>query len=122
MYRSAGESYYTSNTIDDELSEPEKKGILYAFTMWSDALQTLDPYKVAELYAEDGILLPTQSDDVRTTKKEIAAYFVEFLELHPVGHIDEYHIRVIGRDALGLPNVVSNQGIYTFTVKGGAKV
>lgn len=61
------------------------------------------------------MLLPTVADDVRTTREERRQYFEEFCKIKPQGKLDEYHIRLIGRDSLGLPNAVSNQGVYTFT-------
>ena len=36
------------------------------FDRWNSALQTGDPETVASLYADDGVLLPTVSNQVRT--------------------------------------------------------
>ena len=36
------------------------------FDRWNSALQTGDPEIVASLYADDGVLLPTVSNQVRT--------------------------------------------------------
>ena len=95
--------------------------MLAAFQKWNSALKTLDPENVIDLYAPDAILLPTVADDVRTTKEERRQYFIDFLKNEPQGELDEHHIRLVGRDSLGLPNAVSNQGIYTFELKAAGK-
>ena len=97
------------------------EGVLNAFQKWNNALKTLNPENVIDLYSADAILLPTVADNVRTTKEDRRQYFTDFLALQPEGELDEYHIRLIGRDALGLPNAVSNQGIYTFELKTSGK-
>jgi uncharacterized protein (TIGR02246 family) len=117
----AGKKYLSKSTKSVALTEPEVEGVLEAFKKWNNALKTLDPETVIDLYAPDAILLPTVADDVRTTKEERRKYFIDFLKKEPEGELDEYHIRLIGRDALGLPNAVSNQGIYTFKLKAEGK-
>lgn len=60
---------------------------------------------------------------MRTTKASRHDYFVNFLQKKPEGALDECHVRLMGRDALGLPNAASIQGIYTFLMKAtGDKV
>jgi uncharacterized protein (TIGR02246 family) len=119
----AGKKYLSKSTVDEGLTGAEVDGILAAFYKWNNALATLNPENVIDLYSPDAILLPTVSDDVRTTKEERRQYFIDFLKKQPQGTLDEYHIRLIGRDALGLPDAVSNQGIYTFELReSGAKV
>lgn len=110
----AGKDYLTGSTSDSALTKPEEAGILRAFDAWNASLQTGDPDAVKALYAEDAVLLPTVSDGARTTAAERRDYFVNFLQNKPDGTLDEHHIRLIGRDALGLPSAASNQGIYTF--------
>ncbi|MEM6405292.1 MAG: SgcJ/EcaC family oxidoreductase [Pseudomonadota bacterium] len=85
------------------------------FEEWNSALQTGDPKKVAALYADNGILLPTVSNKVRHNHAEIEDYFVHFLAKGPAGKIDEANIRVFGQLAI-------NSGVYTFTFKDGAVV
>lgn len=97
------------------LTKAEVQGVLDAFGKWNDALKTLDPESVAKLYADDAVLVPTLSDDVRATNAERVAYFVDFLAKEPTGELDEYNIRLDGTDDLGLPLVVTNSGLYTFT-------
>ena len=86
------------------------------FDKWNNALQTGEPKLVAALYdTNDGILLPTVSNDVRHNIDEIEDYFVDFLAKGPVGKIDEANVRVFDELAI-------NSGVYTFTFKDGASV
>ena len=89
--------------------------IISLFEEWNDALQTGDPKRVASLYAEDGILLPTVSNQVRHNHQEIEDYFIHFLSKEPVGKIDESNVRLFGEIAI-------HSGIYTFTFKDGTRV
>ncbi len=89
---------------------PTKKEIASLFDDWNDMLRTGGPHDMALLYAEDGVLLPTVSNDVRTNRVEVADYFEHFLALHPRGVINEQHIEVL--DA----NTAVNSGVYTFDV------
>lgn len=91
-------------------SPPTKKEIAALFDDWNDTLRTGGPHDMALLYAEDGVLLPTVSNEVRTNRVEIADYFEHFLALHPRGVINEQHIDVL--DA----NTAVNSGVYTFDV------
>ncbi|WP_211116227.1 SgcJ/EcaC family oxidoreductase [Roseinatronobacter bogoriensis] len=83
------------------------------FNDWNSALQTLDPAKVAALYAEDAVLLPTVSNEIRKTPAAIRAYFKRFLKKQPRGRIIEQNIRLF--DTLAI-----NSGLYTFdlTIEG----
>jgi uncharacterized protein (TIGR02246 family) len=89
-------------------SPPTRKEIAGLFDDWNNTLRTGGPHDVALLYAEDGVLLPTVSNDVRSNRVEIADYFEHFLALHPRGVINEQHIDVL--DA----NTAVNSGVYTF--------
>ena len=83
------------------------------FEEWNSALKTGDPGQVAALYATNGILLPTLSNQVRHNHEEIKDYFVHFLSKGPTGIIDESNIRTFGQVAI-------NSGIYTFTFNDGS--
>ena len=85
------------------------------FDIWNTALQTGNSKTVAQLYAEDAILLPTVSNKVRHNHEEIEDYFVTFLAKEPKGEINESNIRNLG-------DIAIHSGIYTFTIKGGDKV
>ena len=66
------------------------------------------PHDMTLLYAEDGVLLPTMSNEVRTNRAEMATYFEEFQALHPRGVVNEQHIEVLDN------NTAVNSGVYTF--------
>ncbi len=93
-------------------SEPE---IAALFARWNTSLQTLDADRVTALYAVDGVLLPTVSNQPRTNHTEIRDYFVKFLEGGPQGTIDRSVIK------LGC-NVAQDVGTYTFRFKDGSRV
>ena len=89
---------------------PSEREIAVLFDLWNAALQTGSPELVASLYAPDGVLLPTVSNRVRTTRAEIVDYFQHFLALQPRGTINQSFIRVMG------PDLALHSGIYTFDV------
>jgi uncharacterized protein (TIGR02246 family) len=89
---------------------PSKADIAALFEEWNVTLQTGSPHDMAALYAEDGVLLPTVSNDVRSNRMEIAEYFEHFQRLRPRGTINEQHIDVLDR------NTAVNSGIYTFDI------
>ena len=80
--------------VAQAITEDEVKAL---FGLWNDALKTGEPSTVAARYAKKGVLLPTQSDDVRTDKAGIEDYFVAFLAKEPTGEILESHV-LIGHD------------------------
>ncbi|WP_414563325.1 MULTISPECIES: SgcJ/EcaC family oxidoreductase [unclassified Anabaena] len=87
----------------------EEGDIAQLFDRWNASLQTGDPDAVVQNYAQDGVLLPTVSNQVRTNHDEIKDYFVKFLALKPEGKINQQNIRVFCGLAI-------NSGIYTFNV------
>jgi uncharacterized protein (TIGR02246 family) len=82
------------------------------FMDWNNALQTGNPDKVVDLYAQDGILLPTVENGPLIGHAAIRGYFVHFLENKPSGKIDERTIRI------GC-NAAFDAGLYTFTYGTG---
>merc|ERR1719310_261199 len=93
------------------ITEDEVRGL---FSLWNNALATLDPKQVAKRYAKNGVLLPTVSDTPRTDFSSIEDYFVNFLKLKPQGEILESHV-TIGQ------NTCSDVGIYEFTMGATGK-
>ncbi|MFZ4604322.1 MAG: SgcJ/EcaC family oxidoreductase [Caulobacterales bacterium] len=89
---------------------PAKAEIAALFDEWNATLQTGGPHDMALLYAEDGVLLPTVSNEVRSNRAEIANYFEHFLQLKPRGAINQQHIDVLDW------NTAVNSGVYTFDV------
>ncbi len=77
------------------------------FDLWNDALKTQDPKQVTALYAEDGVLLPTLSNQVRHNHAEIEDYFISFCEKRPVASMIESNIRLHG-------DVAVNSGACSF--------
>ena len=72
------------------LSQEEVRSL---FSLWNNALATLDPAQVAARYAKKSILLPTVSDEPRTSNEGITDYFVNFLQKKPQGQILEGMVR-----------------------------
>ncbi|KAL7454189.1 hypothetical protein ACHAWC_009355 [Mediolabrus comicus] len=93
------------------ITEDEVRGL---FSLWNNALATLEPKKVAARYAKKGVLLPTVSDTPRTDFESIEDYFVNFLKLKPQGEILESHV-TIGN------NWCQDVGIYEFTMGATGK-
>ena len=89
-----------------------RKDILALFDDWNNAIQSGDPAKVVTLYDKEGVLLPTLSSKVRHNHEEVCDYFKFFLEMGPVGEINEANVRVFD-------NIAINSGIYTFAFSDG---
>ncbi|MEW6365787.1 MAG: SgcJ/EcaC family oxidoreductase [Acidobacteriota bacterium] len=86
------------------------------FDRWNQSLQTGDPQKVVDNYAERSILLPTVSNKPRLTPEEKLDYFQHFLEDQPSGEINMRQIEI------GC-NMAVDSGLYTFEFsKTGTKV
>jgi hypothetical protein len=79
------------------------------FSLWNNALATLDPDTVAKRYASKSVLLPTVSDVPRTDYSSIKSYFVDFLKKKPQGVILESNV-IQGDDWC------MDAGIYEFTM------
>jgi uncharacterized protein (TIGR02246 family) len=85
------------------------------FPTWNAALATGDPQKVADLYASDAVLLPTVSNQVRSSRPEIVDYFTKFLTQKPQGVIEDEDIDVLDADT------AINTGVYRFTLTKDGK-
>lgn len=64
------------------------------FDRFDGAWSTKNPDAVTDLFSSTAVLLPTLSDEERTTRAGIRKYFVHFLEKSPVGRIDSSSIRL----------------------------
>lgn len=82
------------------------------FVFWNETLQTGNPKKVAELYAEDNTFLPTMSKDFRQGKTEAENYFEHFLKKNPEGTIIEEKVQVLGSGSY------LHSGLYNFEIDG----
>ncbi len=85
-----------------------EENIAALFDRWNESLQTGNPAKVVDNYAERSILLPTVSNKPRLTRAEKEDYFVHFLANSPSGTIDMRHIDING-------DVAVDSGLYSFT-------
>ncbi|MFF4504718.1 SgcJ/EcaC family oxidoreductase [Streptomyces sp. NPDC001401] len=94
----------------DNDAKASKKQIAGLFDTWNRTLQTGDPEKVADLYADDAVLLPTVSNKIRTDHAGIVDYFEHFLENKPVGKKLETIVNVLDDDS------AIDTGIYQFTL------
>lgn len=83
------------------------------FDRWNASLATHDPDRVTANYATDAVLLPTVTNEPRTTPADIRDYFAKFLKKWPHGRIDKRIIKI------GC-NVASDMGTYTFDFKDGS--
>lgn len=88
----------------------EAREVALLFDRWNAALASGDPDKVADLYAPDGVLLPTVSNRVRASHAEIEDYFEHFLASKPRGTINYREVRVLDDDS------AVDAGVYTFTL------
>ena len=88
--------------------------ILALFAQWDRSLETCDAKEVDANYAQDAILIPTLSNEIRHTPAGRIAYFKErFLPKKPRGKIVKHYVKCIGSIAI-------NSGLYAFTYNGGA--
>ena len=90
--------------------------VIALFGDWNDALATGDPDVVTNMYAEDAVLLPTVSNQVRHNHAEIRDYFVAFLAKQPQGVITESNARVLS------DTLATNAGVYVFNFGDGSTV
>ncbi|MDW4907991.1 SgcJ/EcaC family oxidoreductase [Streptomyces sp. ADMS] len=94
----------------DEPGKPTEKEIAALFDGWNETLQTGDPAKVTDRYADDAVLLPTVSNKIRTNHAEIEDYFHHFVENKPVGTKTKTVINVLDDDS------AIDTGSYYFTL------
>jgi uncharacterized protein (TIGR02246 family) len=101
------------NFVETEVNE---ENVIALFGDWNDALATGDPDVVTNMYADDAVLLPTVSNQVRHNPAEIRDYFVAFLAKKPQGVVTESNARVLSE------TLATNAGVYVFTFGDGSTV
>jgi uncharacterized protein (TIGR02246 family) len=74
------------------------------FSRFNQALLSRDADKVTALFAPDAVLLPTLSDEMRTTRAGIRDYFVHFLEKSPDGRVDKSETKIGCNEASRMGN------------------
>ncbi|MFC7519554.1 SgcJ/EcaC family oxidoreductase [Xanthomonas populi] len=111
----AGVMHYTEKATLP--ADGEAREVAALFDTWNAALATGNPHKVADLYAPDGVLLPTVSNEVRASRAQIEKYFEIFLTKKPQGVVNYRTVRVLDEDS------AVDAGVYTFTLtdKDGKK-
>lgn len=80
------------------------------FKKWNDALQTKDPKKAVELYAENATFLPTVSEEFKKGQSGVEEYFKHFLEKNPAGEIIQEEAQILGDDCY------LHSGMYNFEI------
>eukprot|EP00882_Tetradesmus_deserticola_P000901 GHRQ01000979.1.p1 GENE.GHRQ01000979.1~~GHRQ01000979.1.p1 ORF type:complete len:416 (+),score=162.30 GHRQ01000979.1:201-1448(+) len=108
LYRKYNGRWLIAEHHSSAMPEQKPAGVEEMFDKWNAALQTGNPEIVADLYAPDGVLLPTVSNQVRTCRQGIVDYFSNFLKLKPYGTINKSVVREVS------PGVAINSGVYTF--------
>ena len=83
------------------------------FAAFNAAWATKDPDKVAALFTRDAVLLPTVSNETRTSPEGVRDYFVRFLKKNPSARIDTSTVKF---DC----NTASRVGEWTVTLKDGS--
>lgn len=101
-----------SEKIENKTSQEsiEKNVVDENFSKWNDALQTKDPKKVAELYAENATFLPTVSGEFKKGQSGAEEYFKHFLEKNPMGEIIQEEVQTLGADCY------LHSGMYNFEI------
>jgi uncharacterized protein (TIGR02246 family) len=94
------------------ITEAEAKKL---FSLWNNALATLDPDTVAKRYSKNAVLLPTVSDTPRTNYALIKDYFVNFLKNKPQGKILDSYVQVGN-------GWCKDVGVYEFTMGADGSV
>ncbi|WP_371598897.1 SgcJ/EcaC family oxidoreductase [Streptomyces sp. NBC_00564] len=95
-------------TPEHQSGKPTKKEIAALFDGWSSALKTGDPEVVADRYADDAVLLPTLSAEIRTDRAGIVDYMEGFLAKKPEASKVQTVINVLDN------NSAIDTGLYEF--------
>lgn len=88
----------TAATTQVQDQQPTTEQVRALFADWNASLATGDAQKVADRYAPNAVLLPTVSNQVRSTRAEIVDYFEHFLQGKPSGTILDSHVAVLDAD------------------------
>jgi uncharacterized protein (TIGR02246 family) len=90
-----------------------KEQVKELFDRWNNSLKSGKSEEVSSNYTSDAYLLPTQSNQPRSSHKTIEAYFDEFLKKSPSGVINS---STVITDC----NTIIDSGTYTFSLKDEA--
>lgn len=64
------------------------------FQVWKKALTTLDPKTVIDLYTQNAVLFPIDSDIPRNGREMILQYYDSFLQRGPVAELQESFVQI----------------------------
>lgn len=85
--------------------------ILQVVEKWLKTLETRDPQKVANLYAERSVLLGTVAKNIKQGRSVIKTYFDLFLKKKPIGMLNSIIFQELDED-YGIAD-----GNYTFELE-----
>lgn len=91
-----------------ECRKLDERQVVALFQEWNSRLQTGQAEKVADLYTDQALLLPTLSGTARKDRAAHIDYFNRFLRDRPAGTLNETHV-------YGGCDQASLAGLYTFT-------
>jgi len=92
--------------IVTQMTKSEVQGLT---SLWKDAVATGDSSAVAARYAQNGVFIPTMSEDPRDSKEKIVGFYDSFMSKKPSVQILESHVTV-GQ------TWCQDRGIYEFTM------
>lgn len=92
-----------------EVTADKKQEVEAFIRFWMDEITHNDPDRPTALYAEDGMLWPTFSETLRTTREGIRDYFAFFTALPNLkAELNQLEIRKVVES-------YCTSGVYTFT-------
>lgn len=93
---------------DPDSKRPSHEKIYRIIRRWLRTVEGGDPQKVADLYAERGVLMGTVAQHFKQGRPIIKTYFDSFLKKRPIGTIDSIVFQRLG------DNYAVADGNYTF--------
>ena len=81
-----------------------------AVNTWINLVSQQDIDRVVDLYAEDGVLLGTFSNEIRVGKQKIREYFKFFLAKKPKALVGDFKMHIIDQNSFTV------NGFYDFEV------
>jgi uncharacterized protein (TIGR02246 family) len=91
------------------LTEATQEEIQHTIDTWLETVKGGDPQAIADLYAEDGVLLGTIAENIKQGRQVIKTYFDMFVKKNPKGVIDSIIFQEFGDTAVA-------DGNYTFSL------
>ena len=73
---------------------PDQKAVSDLLVAWKNALASGSAEKVADLYAPDAVLLPFNTNDIRTGRPDLVDYYERFLLNYPVARVEQQRVDI----------------------------